>query len=539
MKKIIRYSGVIIIIFSFLVVPDFYAQSCRNYIDVPTANISNGFFINLSGSYAVGGQTEEKFGGSGSIEYGVAGFLAGLKVYATKTFCLDLAYTILEESGSFPGLSIGLENITNSKYVAPLDTSDVVDFLYAPRPPEIASVYMAVTKELGDYVEMTAGLGRGRFVGYGPRSQYLNFDAFFDEKHPDFMFGMFGGVKFNTPVGVSFIFETDGRDANAGLRYEASRWKGTLSVDKIEHLIAQPEGMINSPRFNLSLSVNPVGRGAAAESNVGTLKIAIMDKSSGRPIQGKIIVSHGNIERSYDVPIAKKKVLMLKPGVYKITVFSAGYKMKTANVPVKAGKDLEFEISLDKVISPAIKQSMDLTKAAATDYKYGRLKEAKGKLEEAIALYPNNNKAKQGLQLVDKALADNISSLKNQARSREASGDISGAIALWEQVLALENTSATRTYIQSLRDKLAARSRPAPARTTTTSTRPTTTATKAPAPAKKPSLTQQQIADLYTKGLSAYFDGNYKEAVKYFEQVLRADPNHAQAKRYLGEAKKH
>jgi len=522
--------------FSFLIVPDFYAQSCswRSYIDVPTANISNGFFINLNGSYAVGGQTEEKFDGNGSIEYGVAGFLAGLKVYGPKTFCLDLAYTVLEESGSFPGLSIGLENITNKKYVAPLDTVGVVDFLYAPRPPEIASVYLAVTKEFGDYVEMTAGLGRGRFVGYGPRSQYLNFDAFSDEKHADYMFGMFGGVKFNTPVGVSFIFETDGRDANAGLRYETGRWKGTLSIDKVEHFIAQSEDMIHSPRVNLSLSVNPVGRGIAAESNTGTLKIAITDQSTGRPIQGKIIVSHGNIERSYDVPIAKKKVLMLKPGVYKITVFSAGYKMKTANVPVKAGKDLEFEISLAKVISPAIKQSMDLTKAAATDYKYGRLKEAKEKLEEAITLYPNNNKAKQGLKLVDKAFADNISSLKSQARSKEASGDIQGAINLWEQVLALENTTATRTHIQSLRDKLAARSRPA--RTTTTRT---TTTRKAPAPAKKPSLSKQQIADLYTKGLSAYFDGNYKEAVRYFEQVLRADPGHAQAKRYLGEAKKH
>jgi outer membrane protein assembly factor BamD (BamD/ComL family) len=82
---------------------------------------------------------------------------------------------------------------------------------------------------------------------------------------------------------------------------------------------------------------------------------------------------------------------------------------------------------------------------------------------------------------------------------------------------------------------LAARSRPA----ATTRKRPTTTTRKAPASAKKPSLSKQQIADLYTKGLSAYFDGNYKEAVRYFEQVLKADPTHAQAKRYLGEAKKH
>jgi len=208
--------------------------------------------------------------------------------------------------------------------------------------------------------------------------------------------------------------------------------------------------------------------------------------------------------------------------------------MKTANIPVKARGDLDFEISLSKVINPVVKQSMDLTKAAAADYKYGRLKEARKKLEEAIALYPKNTKAQKGLQLVKKAFADNIGSLKNKARAREGSGDIRGAITLWEQVLAWEeNPAATQKHIQSLRDRLDARSRkPVKTRTTPKVTK------KAPVK-KKPSLSKQQIADLYTKGLSAYFDGNYKQAIKYFQQVLSADPTHAQAKRYLGEAKEH
>jgi len=136
------------------------------------------------------------------------------------------------------------------------------------------------------------------------------------------------------------------------------------------------------------------------------------------------------------------------------------------------------------------------------------------------------------LSLIRKVFSDNVTSLKQKARARENSGDIRGAIGLWEQVLVWENSSATRKHIQDLKDRLsAASSKRQPVRTTTT---------KKPAPAKKKlALSKQQIADLYTKGLSAYFDGNYKEAIKYFQQVLSADPSHAQAKRYLGEAKKH
>ncbi|MEJ2354584.1 MAG: tetratricopeptide repeat protein, partial [candidate division WOR-3 bacterium] len=215
--------------------------------------------------------------------------------------------------------------------------------------------------------------------------------------------------------------------------------------------------------------------------------------------------------------------------------FSAGYKMKTAEIPVKTGADMDFTISLSKVINPVVKQSMDLTKEAANYYKRGLLNQAKQKLEEALNLYPNNKQAKKGLQMVSDAFAENIGNLRAQARAKENAGDIRGAISIWEQVAALEeNPSSTQAHIRTLRNRLTASTRRTPARTTPR----TTTTSRAPA-RTTPSLSKQQIADLYTKGLSAYFDGNYKEAIRYFEQVLRADPSHAQAKRYLGEAKKH
>jgi tetratricopeptide (TPR) repeat protein len=532
MRKIIKYS--VIIVFLFLVVPDVYAQSCswRSYIDLPSANISDGFFINFNGGYALASEAENRIDVNGSIEYGIAGFVAGLKVYTEKTFCLDLAYQVIEQAGAFPSLSLGLENITNKSYVSPLGETGLIDELYYTRSPEIASAYVVATREFFRNFEMTFGIGRGRFVGYGPRSKYLNLDAFSDVKHEDFMVGVFGGMKISTPVGASFILETDGRDANVGFRYEAGILKGTLSMDKIEHLFAESDPLINAPWVNLSLSFSPVGGSERFLVRPGKLKLWLKDKDSGKYIPGKVIVAKGNVERSFDILQTQKAIIPLEPGVYKITVFSAGYKMKTANIPIKAGSDLDFEISLSKVINPVVKQSMDLTKVAADYYKRGLLKEAKEKLNEAIALYPKNQKAQNGLQLVNKALADDISELKKKARAREGTGDLRGAIALWEQVLVLENTTATRTHIQNLRDRLAAKSRKP-----VTTTRKTTPK-KAPAK-KKPSLSKQQIADLYTKGLSAYFDGNYKEAIRYFEQVLKADPTHSQAKRYLGEAKKH
>jgi TolA-binding protein len=535
MEKIIEYLGVFIIIFLLLCVPDFYAQSWRGYIDLPTANISDGLFINLNGGYALASEAEDNVDVNGSIEYGVAGFVAGLKVYTEKTFCLDLAYQVMAQSGYIPAVSIGLENITNKSHVSPLGETGLADELYLPRPPEIASAYLVATGEFPGNIEMTFGLGRGRFVGYGPRSKYLNIDAFFDDNHEDYAVGVFGGIKFSTPVGASFILETDGRDANVGLRYEADIWKGTLSLDKIEHFFAGEDSLINAPWLSLSLSFSPVGGGGRERIGVrvGRLKLTLKDAESGANIPGKVIVSKGNVEKSFDILSTQKAIITLDPGVYKVTVFSAGYKMKTAEIPVKSGSDMDFAISLSKVINPVVKQSMDLTKEASDFYKRGLLRQAKQKLEEAISLYPNNKQARKGLELVEKAFADNISKLKSQARAKESSGDIRGAISLWEQVAALEaNPSATQAHIRSLRNRLTASTRKPAARTTPKVTK------KAPA-RKAPSLSKQQIADLYTKGLSAYFDGNYKEAVKYFEQVLSADPSHAQAKRYLGEAKKH
>ncbi|MEO0293505.1 MAG: tetratricopeptide repeat protein [candidate division WOR-3 bacterium] len=536
MKKIIKFLFVIVIyVFSL----SLNAQNCswRSYIDIPVSIYSNGVFVNLNGNYAIR-EVEEKFDINGSIEYGYAGFALGLKILSEKTFCLDLAYQINKQRGFLPSFSIGVENITTEKYVSPLKEESSFDYSYTPRPPEVASAYLVGTTEVGGGFEFSLGLGRGRFVGYGPRSKYINFDVFSEEKHEKFVVGLFGGVRYKTPFGLSLIAEVNGRDANAGLQFERKLFKGTLSLNKIEHFLVEEENSNNSPRLNLTLSFNPGGQGEVLGPRIGILKITLKDESSGSLIGGKVVVSKGGEEKTFNVSASQKATLELEPGVYTVSVFSPGYKTKTAQVPVKSGKELNFEISLSKVVSPAVEKSMNLTKEASLDYKNGKLKEAKEKLEQAIVLYPNNEKAKEGLSLVNKAIADKIASLEVSAKSLENSGNIRDAIALWEEILSLkgeEESYQIRAHINSLRSRLEKKATPvtSPSKPSTPPPPP-----KATAPSG-PSLSKQEIADLYAKGLSAYFDGNYKEAIKYFEQVLRADPNHAQAKRYLAEAKKH
>ncbi|MEJ2568439.1 MAG: hypothetical protein P8Z50_06160, partial [candidate division WOR-3 bacterium] len=209
-----------------------------------------------------------------------------------------------------------------------------------------------------------------------------------------------------------------------------------------------------------ALSFSPVGGGGGGERTgrrIGRLKLILTDAESGAHIPGKVIVSKGGVERNFDILANQKAIIKLDPGVYKVTVFSAGYKMKTAQIPVKAGADMDFAISLSKVINPVIKQSMDLTKEAADYYKRGLLNQAKQKLEEALNLYPNNKQAKKGLQMIASAFAENISDLRNQARVKENAGDIRGAISIWEQVAALEeNPSSTQAHIRTLRNRLTA-----------------------------------------------------------------------------------
>ncbi|MCK4322288.1 tetratricopeptide repeat protein, partial [candidate division WOR-3 bacterium] len=190
---------------------------------------------------------------------------------------------------------------------------------------------------------------------------------------------------------------------------------------------------------------------------------------------------------------------------------------------IRPGQVLNFTVKLQKKLTPDMLSSLELTQKALEDYKNKKYKEARSKLNAALQLYPDNEKAKEGLQLVEKTIQGEVRSLKEQARSQEAV-NLEKAIALWQEVLYLEPRSEVEVHIQELRSRLASLTKPKPK--------------KKPAPAKKkPTLSAAQIENFYKKGIKEYVQGNYREAANYFQKILDANPNHESAKRYLKKAK--
>lgn len=510
----------------FLITITLNSQTARreSYIDIPSAHLTKGLFINLNGSFPTGSENEVSTDINSGLEFALNKFDILFNWYSTSNFSLDLSYLLLEQNGKIPSLSFGIDNITYRQYISPIghaegDTQNTyADEGYDPRPPEVVSAYLVATRKFSENFEMTLGLGRGRFIGYGPRSHLFNLDVFFDEKHELFTVGLFGGLKYTIPHGPSIVIETDGRDANLGIQYEYGLFKGTLGFIKLEQL-ASEEGSNLTPRINASFSFKTYSFEAPKP---GMVNINLLDMNSDKPIAGKLIYGDGKPITVY-ISSTGKKTLTLDPGTYLFTLSSPDYKMKQAKIPIGPGQVLNFTVKLQKKLTPDMLSSLELTQKASEDYKNKKYKEARSKLNAALQLYPENEKAREVLQLVEKTIQEEVRSLKEQARSQEAV-NLRKAIALWQEVLYWEPSSTVEAHIQELRSRLASLTKPKPK--------------KKPAPAKKkPTLSAAQIENFYKAGIKEYVQGNYREAANYFQKILDANPNHEGAKRYLKKAK--
>jgi hypothetical protein len=227
-----------------------------SYIDIPTANYTDGFFINLDGNYPLKSENEVKFDPNIGIEYTNGQLNTVFKWYDGADFAFDVSYQILKEEKRRPSLALGIYELSFNKFISPVGSDETYsDEYFEERPPEILSFYGVVTKNINSKLEFTMGIGRGKFVGYGPRSYVLNTDVLFNRKHENWALGLFMGVRMRLEKPLSFILEVDGRDANFALEYESPSLKGTLYLVKIEQIIADEDSPYTA-RFGLNFSYN-------------------------------------------------------------------------------------------------------------------------------------------------------------------------------------------------------------------------------------------------------------------------------------------
>jgi hypothetical protein len=102
------------------------------------------------------------------------------------------------------------------------------------KPYESFSGFVVSTYALTEKIDVSVGFGRGRYVGYGDISKYLN-SNFYHDQGGDWGVGLFGGVEYKLTDRTSFVFEGDGRDVNAGVVFQPLPWEFGLGLTKMEY----------------------------------------------------------------------------------------------------------------------------------------------------------------------------------------------------------------------------------------------------------------------------------------------------------------
>lgn len=208
----------------------------NSYLDIPSANFDEGLFVNINGNFPLSSALGYGFDPNIGIELSKAGMDIGLNWFAGSDFALNLAYRFYETKNA--SIAFGIDNITFSKYISTLGSDTTfIDEIYESRPPEAWSFYLVGTRNIGRRFELTAGLGRGKYVGYGPRSSLPNTDIFYSDKHENFSLGIFFGTKYYIKEWLDLVLEGDGRDINLGVECELGSFQGELSLSKFEGVL--------------------------------------------------------------------------------------------------------------------------------------------------------------------------------------------------------------------------------------------------------------------------------------------------------------
>jgi len=472
-----------------------------------------------------------------TLRYGFGGRTeVALSVYTLTTYSLSVAHLLARETERSPAFFAGLDDITYSTHVSTIGRGDTVGFIEEKnytlvnggRPAELLSAYVAMQKKLGQYFNIVIGLGRGRFVGYGPRSHVFNTDFFVlgedykTEEHSPWAFGVFFGGSIRFPVGVELIAEMDGRDGNVGMKYHHRLGTLTLAIGKAEHFWSPAP---YSPRFTAGVEVN--NRAMLEKPDMGSIECVVRDVTTDE-ILTDATVTIKETNRRYTAADGTF-LLELNPGTYTMTVSRTDYTEYLAKITVKPNVKSTLVFKLKKTQAALQREAAEQDRdASIRNYmEQGKiylsednLSEAEAAFEMVLSLAPGHEDAVKYLADVELRRTELITEYAQEARARTQRKDYTGAITYWQKVLDLDpENSEARTELAAVQTKPAA---PAP--------KP-----KPKAPTQvTPKTAGQNIAELYNKGVSLFTQEKYDEALKIFKQVLALNPNHLEAQDYKG-----
>ncbi len=459
-------------------------------------------------------------------------YLFALKIYTLREIAADFSYSIFPEKEKFPALAIGIRNLSYKRYINPAGgeppEGGFRDENYAGkfrRNPEVLSLYAVTTKAISDKFEINLGIGRGEFVGYGPRSKYLNIDYYLNS-YNELAFGLFGGIKINILPYLSFISEIDGRDLNIGLKILKEAFSLSLAFTKLEGFMFVKEEEHPFYRFTSSLTIN---------SNIVPAKplpvyvtFNVYDREINEPLKNATIKF---LETNLSPLTTDEKGFAsceLMPGIYMAQIEMPEYKTLKIKLNVKKERrTLNVKVPLSLRITRK-EQALNFLKSARENFQKGDLYKAKKDYEEANRIFPLYPGLSDEYARFLNIYQERVNSARSSAIEYESKGQLQEAIKAWQEVLNIdpENKEAD-LKIKTLAEEIARK------KVVTEKPPEKKVEKKVPPKEEKPKYTKEDIEKTLKEAISQYEKKNYEKAKELFQKVLSMDPDNAKAKEYL------
>ena len=317
---------------------------CRTtgLIDIPIASVLPHGVIRSGASISFSEDTperEENF----NLSIGLFDRIEiSLDVLSREAVEANLLWMIVEESHVRPAVAIGLWDITQEEHVsdAGFGSDAYADELAygSNRPQERLSGFCVFSKSVMPRARIHIGFGRGKFVGWGPRSRHFHLG---DE--PESAVGLFAGLDAEILPGFQLLGEVDGRDASVGFGYARGWFHMGLGITKLEHLIFNSSE--HSPRLVLGASAQfPLAREPREEVVVeelafmGNLSGKVLDGETWEPVEALVKLLGTGIVRDTDRDNGAFAIRSIAPGEYVLEVYAPGYQNKTFPISIEAGE---------------------------------------------------------------------------------------------------------------------------------------------------------------------------------------------------------
>ncbi len=255
--------------------------------------------------------------------------------YTKDAYALNCTYLFMDETRSKPRIAFGIDNITSKEYISSFGLGEDTKWekdVYSTRNTEQFSIFGVMGKHFG-FSDISVGIGRGKYVGYGERTKNLNTDSYLDTPQNN-AFGIFLDWEIFNFRGFKPYFSIDGRNYDYGLKYDhdyISIKAGVITPNSLKWYDRQ-----NSLYdFGLTIYSKLIFRKKEI-TDIGILKGRVYDEKTTTSLNATITITGKNYYNKMETFTVGSYTIELKEGIYNIHASCEGYYWKEKTVRISS-----------------------------------------------------------------------------------------------------------------------------------------------------------------------------------------------------------